>query len=92
MIIVIPKPNKESYNFLKSFQPIVLLNMLGKLIKKVIGKWLQFCLISNDFIHSYQLGDLKQRSMLDADAALTHFIQSGWTRNNTTSTLAFDIT
>jgi len=29
---------------------------------------------------------------LDIGIALTHFIQSGWTRNNTTSTLVFDIT
>ena len=40
--IVISKPNKSSYNSLKSFQPIVLLNTLGKLIKKIIGERLQF--------------------------------------------------
>ena len=53
MIIVIPKLNKESYNSSKSFQPIILLNTLGKLIKKVISKCLQFLLISNDFIYLY---------------------------------------
>ena len=31
-MIIIPKPNKLSYNFLKSFKPIVLLNTLGKLV------------------------------------------------------------
>ena len=35
--IIIPKPNKVSYNFPKSFRPIVLLNILGKLTKKVIS-------------------------------------------------------
>ena len=40
MTIIIPKPNKNSYNSSKSFWPIVLLNILGKLIKKVIGKHL----------------------------------------------------
>ena len=49
--IVIPKPNKMSYDFLKSFRPIVLLNTLGKLIEKVIGDRLQFQVISNNFIH-----------------------------------------
>ena len=34
--IIIPKPNKESYNSLKAFQSIVLLNIISKLIKKVI--------------------------------------------------------
>ena len=36
--IIISKSNKELYNSLKLFRPIVLLNTIGKLIKKVIGK------------------------------------------------------
>ena len=40
--IVIPKPNKKSYNSPKSFRPIVLLNIVGKLIEKVIRERLQF--------------------------------------------------
>jgi len=39
-MIVIPKPNKESYNSPKSFQSIVLLNTLGKLTEKVISEHL----------------------------------------------------
>ena len=49
--IIIPKPNKSTYNSLKSFRPIVLLNTLDKLIEKVIGERLQFQAISNNFIH-----------------------------------------
>jgi len=59
--IVIPKPNKESYDSLKSFGPIVLLNTLGKLIEKVIGEHFQFHAISNNFIYQSQLGGLKHR-------------------------------
>ena len=51
IMIVIPKPNKSFYNSLKSFRPIVLLNTLGKLIKKVIRERLQFQAILNNFIH-----------------------------------------
>ena len=91
MTIIILKPNKESYDFPKSFWPIVLLNTLGKLIKKVIGKCLQFLLISNNFIHLSQLKGLKQRSTLDTRIALIHFICLEWSKNNMTSTLAFDI-
>ena len=36
--VITPKPNKPSYDLPKSFRPIVLLNTLGKLIKKVIGE------------------------------------------------------
>jgi len=35
-MIIIPKLNKESYDSSKIFCPIILLNTLGKLIKKVI--------------------------------------------------------
>jgi len=37
-MVVIPKPNKSSYDNPKAFRPIVLLNTLGKLIEKVIAE------------------------------------------------------
>ena len=47
MIIIILKPNKSSYDLLKFFRPIVLLNTLGKLIEKAIGERLQFQVVMN---------------------------------------------
>jgi len=91
MMIIISKPNKSSYNSPKSFRPIVLLNMLGKLIKKVIGDRLQFYIISNNFIHQSQLGELKFKSTTDVGITLTHFIHIEWIKNISTSSLAFDI-
>ena len=49
-LIIIPKP---LYDTPKMFRPIVLLNMLGKLIEKVIGKRLQFQALSKNVIHLY---------------------------------------
>ena len=91
MTIVIPKLNKVSYNSPKLFRPIVLLNTIGKLIKKVISDRLQFYLISNNFIHQCQLGSLKFKATSDADIALTHFICMGWVKNLPSSILVFDI-
>ena len=91
MTIIIPKPNKASYNSPKSFHPIILLNTTGKLFKKMIGERLQFLTISNKFIYPCQLGSLKYRSTTDAGIALTYFIQSGWVKILSTSTLAFNI-
>ena len=91
MSIIIPKPNKESYDFPKSFRPIILLNTLGKLIKKVIDNRLQFYLILNNFIYLSQLGGLKQRSTLDAGVTLIYFICLEWVKQKMTSTLVFDI-
>ena len=72
--VIILKPNKLAYDSPKSFHPIVLLNTIGKLIKKAITKCLQFHVIKNDFIHSSQLGSLKFKSITDAGIALTHII------------------
>ena len=47
--------------------------------------------MANDFIHLSQLEGLKFKSSTDAGVALIHIIHSGWVRNISTSTLAFDI-
>jgi len=90
--IVIPKPNKKLYDSPKSFRPIVLLNIMGKLIEKIIGERLQFHSVSNNFIYPSQLGGLKFKSMIDTGVALIHTIRAGWVKNLTMSTLVFDIT
>ena len=90
-MVIILKPNKKLYNSSKAFRPIVLLNTVGKLIEKVIGECLQFHVASNDFIHPCQLGSLKFKSIINAGVTLTHIICSGWVKNLSTSTLAFDI-
>ena len=53
--IIILKLNKPLYNSLKAFYSIVLLNILDKLIEKVISKRLQVHTITSNFIHSNQL-------------------------------------
>jgi len=79
------------YDSPKSFRPIVLLNTIEKLIEKVISDRLQFHIISNNFIYQSQLSGLKFKSTTDTGIALTHFIHSGWIKNISTSSLAFDI-
>jgi len=51
MSIIIFKLNKPSYNTLKVFHPIVLLNMLGKLIEKAISNRLQVHSVATNFVH-----------------------------------------
>ena len=46
--IIIFKSSKPFYNILKAFHPIVLLNTLGKLIKKAINNKLQ---VTTNFIY-----------------------------------------
>jgi len=72
--VIIPKPNKIAYDHPKSFCPIVLLNTLGKLIKKIITERLQFLIVRNDFIHPSQLDGLKFKSTTDTGVALTYIV------------------
>jgi len=92
MSIIISKPNKISYNTSKTFRPIVLLNILSKLIEKVVGKRLQFQALSNNSIHPCQLEGLKQQSTTNTGIFLTYFIHLGWIKNCSTSMLVFNIT
>jgi len=90
-MIIIPKPNKLSYDHAKMFCPIVLLNMLGKLIEKVIAERIQFTVANNNFIYPSQLGGLKFKSTMDAEVALMYIVRSGCAKGKSTSTLAFNI-
>jgi len=65
--------------------------MLGKLIEKVIGERLQFHVVENNFIYLSQLEGLKFKSITNTDIALMHIIYSGWVKNISTNTLAFNI-
>ena len=89
--MIIPKLNKPKYDHLKAFCLIVLLNTLGKLIKKVIVERLQFIVMDNNFIHPSQFGGLKFKFTLDARVVLTHIVCSGWAKNKSTSALTFNI-
>jgi len=53
---------------------------------------LQFQSILKNFIHSCQLGGLKQCSTIDAGIILMYIICTEWVKSLLTSTLAFDIT
>ena len=57
--IFIPKLNKLSYDP-KSFQPIILLNTIGKLIEKAISNRIQVYSIVTNFLHPNQLGSICQ--------------------------------
>ena len=74
LIMIISKLNKLKYDHPKAFHPIVLLNILGKLIEKVIAERLQFIVANNNFIHPSQLGGLKFKSTSDTGVALTHIV------------------
>jgi hypothetical protein len=92
VLVIIPKLGKPSYSTPKPFWPIVLLNTLGKLIKKMISTRLQFDGVKFGVFHSNQLGGIQQRSTEDAGLFLTHLVKAEWAQGLKTSIVAFDIT
>jgi hypothetical protein len=91
VLVIILKLGKPSYSTTKLFQPIMLLNTLGKLIKKMISTRLQFDSIKFGVFHSNQLGGIQQWSTKDAGLFLIHLVKVGWVQGLKTSIVAFDI-
>ena len=91
-MVIIPKPGKPSYSMPKAFRPIVLLNTLGKLIEKMLARWLQFDGVAHNTFMPNQFGGVAQRSTEDAGVYLTHLVWAGWAKGLQTSVVAFDIT
>ena len=89
--IIIPKPGKPAYDTPKAFRPIILLNTLGKLVEKMIAKWLQFDAVKYGILHPNQLEGVAQWSTKDAGMFLTHLVWAGWTKGLKPSIIAFDI-
>lgn len=65
-IKVIPKPNRDSYTTPKSYRPIGLLPVLGKVLEKLFVNRLQWQLGREGHLSLYQYGFTPQRSAEDA--------------------------
>jgi len=89
--VIIPKPGKPSYLTPKSFHLIILLNTLGKLIKKILSQQLQFEGVHYGAFQPNQFGGISQRSTEDVGVFITHLTRAGWAKKLKTSVVAFDI-
>ncbi len=72
--ILLEKGGKRNFGLVSSYQVISLLNCIGKIVEKVIAIELsQYC---EDYskLHPGQMGGQKDRSAIDAIAALVHTV------------------
>ncbi|CAK1595281.1 unnamed protein product [Parnassius mnemosyne] len=76
-IKVIPKPNKEDYSLAKSYRPIGLLPVLGKVLEKLFVNRVQWQLGREGKINNRQYGFTPQRSTEDALFDTTTLIKKG---------------
>jgi len=89
--VIIPKLGKLSYLTPKLFRPIVLLNMLSKLVEKMLSCHMQYDGVQHGAFQPNQFGGISQHSTEDAGVFLTHLIRAGWAKKLKTSIVAFDI-
>ncbi|KAF8624372.1 hypothetical protein AX15_005910 [Amanita polypyramis BW_CC] len=89
--VVIPKPKHNDYLKPKNFQPIALLDCVGKLLSKILVARLQDEALKFDLLHLLQFGGIKQRSTMDAGLILTEFVKKARDSGQFTSCLAIDM-
>ena len=89
--VIIPKPNKPKYNVPKAFQPISLLNTLGKLLTKMIATRMQFNCLKHNILHPGQCGSVKKHATIDAGVTLASFIAESRELGLHSSACTFDI-
>ena len=74
-VLIIGKPNKPSYDSLKSFRPINLINNFAKILEKNIQGGLQWCAKNENWFSFNQHGFMDGRSTESACHSLTSFMR-----------------
>jgi hypothetical protein len=90
-IAVVPKPGKDDYSLPKCYRPVALLECMGKLLEKVIAKWLSYDITALRLIPTMQFGARPYSSTVDAGLCLTHDVETAHALSGICSSLLFDI-
>ncbi|KAJ2940791.1 hypothetical protein O0L34_g14908 [Tuta absoluta] len=88
-VIILRKPNKESYSAPKSFRPIGLLPLLGKVFEKLVVARLRFHILPN--MSRKQYGFMPQRSTEDSLYVLINYIRSKLEEKKIVTLISLDI-
>ncbi len=91
VVCVIPKPGHADYTLAKNFQPISLLECLGKLLEKLVARLIYSDMDKFVLVPTTQFGGQNASSTVDAGLTLLHDIQSAHQAGLHTGLLLFDI-
>jgi endonuclease/exonuclease/phosphatase family metal-dependent hydrolase len=91
VVTIIPKPNKPNMSSPRAYRPISLLETLSKCLEKVITARLLYEVGKYNLIPFTQFGGRNCASCVDAGLALTHDIQTAWSKDQRASLLTMDI-
>jgi hypothetical protein len=90
-VTILKKPNKESYKNVKSFRPISVLNVLGKIFEKILYERLNWIANTNNWFgtnqHGYRAGKSTESAMHD----LANIIETNFKNKQYTAVVFLDI-
>ncbi|MBW0490729.1 hypothetical protein O181_030444 [Austropuccinia psidii MF-1] len=88
---IIRKSGKDDYSDPKSYQPIALLNTLGKLFEKIINDRLSFWAEHTGTLANGHMGGRPGRSIYDAFVILISWIKAQWQKGRLVMGLFLDV-
>ena len=91
MVCVIPKPGQADYTVPKNFQPISLLECMGKLVEITVVRLMYQEIIQWELIPTNQFGGRMASSTVDAGLCLDHDVQNPHTAGLRTGICLFNI-
>ena len=89
--ILLEKGGKRDFRLVRSYQVISLLNCIGKVVEKVVAMELSGYCESYSTLYLGQMGGRKERSAIDAVAALVHRVQEKWEDKKLAAALFMDV-
>jgi len=90
-VVVLNKPSCPDYSLAKVYQPISLLECIGKLMEKIVTKRFNRDILIHNLLPSTQFRSRPHHTAIDAVAVLVHHIQATHTTDNAGALLLFDI-
>ena len=90
-MVVLRKPGKTSYHQPKAYQPIALLNPMGKLPSSLIADNLSHFCELREVLPKTQFSGRPARCTSDSMLLLTHSIKEAWRRKKVASVLFLDV-
>ena len=89
--VVLRKPGKPSYEDPRAYQPIALLNTLGKLFSTIATDKISYFCESRNLLPPTQFGGRPARTTTDSMLLLTHTIKESWRKRKVASVLFLDV-
>jgi len=89
--VVLRKPSKPRYDMPKAYRPIVLLNMMWKVITAIITNHITYVTEKHQLLPTNHFGGRPGRTTTDAMHLLTNKIKAAWRAGKVISVLFLDI-